>query len=109
MENELSWEQKLSALQVLGDTALRMRKPGNWYVDSHTEVGGDGFLSGKYGNGATPQLAVLDHWRQLVDELDPKLYVVARPGGVEAGYRWSGFMWIVVKDRVVKENVTHGD
>jgi hypothetical protein len=29
----MTWEQKFAAILSIGDAALRMRKPGDWYVD----------------------------------------------------------------------------
>jgi len=53
----MTWEEKLQAIRSLdSETHLRMRKPGDWYVASQIEVGGDGILSGAYGDDplATP-------------------------------------------------------
>ena len=63
MGRELSWEQKLQALQALAEypenTAVRMRKPGDWYCSvSGIEVKNGHSLTGKYGNGDTPEEAV---------------------------------------------------
>lgn len=90
----LNWEQKLSALQALTDTALRMRGPGDWYISAERRsVGGDGFLTGTYGNGKTPQEAVEDDFRKLAEMLPSDKYIVVRKSGGDKQFRWNGFMW----------------
>lgn len=93
--NTMTWEQKLAALQVLCDTSLRMRKPGDWYVSARgRNVGGDGLLRGAYGNGPTPEAAVTDDWRQLAEMLPSDRFIVV--DGLTSGrrqVRWNGFMW----------------
>jgi hypothetical protein len=92
--SEMTWEQKLMALQVLTDTSVRMRKPGDWYVSAvGRDIGGDGFLRGVYGNGKTPQGAVEDDWRQLVVALPADRYVHIERSGVKKKFRWNDFMW----------------
>lgn len=90
----MTWEQKLAAFQALGEVSLKMRAPGDWYVSSRVEVKQGSMLAGTYGNGPTPEAAVLDHWRQLVDELPPREYLVTdayRPN--RKAVKWNGFMW----------------
>lgn len=90
MQTNMTWEQKLMALQMIADTSLRMRKPGDWYVSTvGRDIGGNGILVGSYGNGATPQLAVEDDWRLMVETIPRDLYI-ATPKGK---FRWAGFMW----------------
>jgi hypothetical protein len=90
----MTWEQKLAALQALCDTSLRMRKPGDWYVSATGRgIGGDGLSRGAYGNGKTPQEAVEDDWRQIVEHLPSDRYVIARSYSIEKRVRWNGFMW----------------
>lgn len=90
----MDWQQKLAALQCLGPVALKMRSPGNWYVEARAEIKQGSILAGAYGNGATPELAVLDHWRQFVDELPHGHYIVTDAYRTERrAVRWAGFMW----------------
>ena len=90
----MNWEQKLDALNSIAECQLLMRKPGDWYVLQRAEIGGDGCLSGRYGNGATPEEAVEAHWMRLVTELDPKLYIVTKSfTDQRKHWRWNGFMW----------------
>ena len=90
----MNWEQKLSALQAVADTALRMRNPGDWYVSMRAEIGGDGFLRGEYGSGPTPEEAVLAHWDIFTANLPSDRYIVAHANSdMEKRVRWNGFMW----------------
>ncbi len=92
----MTWEEKLQALQALCETVLIMRKPGNWYVSaSGRSIAGDGFLTGSYGNGATPEEAVEDDWNIFVVNLplDRYINVSSYSAGKEKNVRWNGFMW----------------
>jgi hypothetical protein len=93
----VDWEQKFNALNAIAACVLIMRKPGDWYV-SHpgTSVKDGGCLVGSYGNGSTPQLAILDHWKVLVDDITPtEKYLVLNPASDDRrrAVRWNGFMW----------------
>lgn len=91
----MTWEQKLGAFQMLADTHLRMRKTGDWYVSCGVEVKkspGSCMLVGTYGEGTSPESAVEDHWRKLVDELPDKAYLVII-GANRRAVRWNGYMW----------------
>lgn len=95
---EPTWEQKLDALAALGrDIALKMRKPGDWYVEhvgvEMKESPDAGVLIGAYGNGATPEEAVEDHWRQLALCESPAMIVVNAYSGNRRHVRWNGYMW----------------
>jgi len=91
----MMWEEKLAACKALGDCALRMREPGDWYVSWSVEAvehGHPGILVGRYGNGATPQLAVEDHWSRITaPEVSALVVNAMRPTRREV--RWNGFMW----------------
>lgn len=91
----MDYQQKLQAFQALCQHCLHMREPGDWYVSGAIEIGGDGgILKGEYGNGRTPEEAVLDHWDRLVTHLAPHEYlVVSGTIGPRMYRRWSGFMW----------------
>lgn len=92
----MTFEQKIQALTAIGDLALRMRHPGNWYVDQdHVEMKPTpdaSILESSYGNGATPEAAVLDHWAKLTR---PSPWVVVCRAMAEDRrlLRWNGFMW----------------
>jgi hypothetical protein len=94
MSANMTWEQKLDALNALAECSLLMRKPGNWYVSQRTELKDECFLVGTYGNGASPEEAVLDHWRVLVDEVPLGQYIVAHSGTERRkAVLWNGYMW----------------
>lgn len=85
--NPMAWEQMLLAIKSVCPSAhLEMREPGNWYVSASMEhAQGDSMLVGDYGNGPTPQDAVIDHWQQYGD---------GRPFLVRDQWlRWNGFMF----------------
>ena len=85
----MTWEQRLSALMALTRTALRMRKPGDWYVSAEgREIGGDGLLRSVHGEGISPEEAVNRDWEQVTD-LSAQSYVQTAKGR----FRWSGYMW----------------
>lgn len=87
----MTWEQKLAALDAIAETSLRMRKPGDWYVEARGRyVVGNGIEVARYGNGKTPQEAVENDWLQLVEGLPSDRHIRIR-GGKEV--RWNGYMW----------------
>lgn len=93
----MTWEEKLDALSELADVALKMRKPGDWYVSMRGVSIADGhLLTCAVGNGSVPELAVCDLWRQLTELPNEKCIEVSGPDGVKR-YRWSRFMWREVK------------
>jgi hypothetical protein len=95
----MDWEEKLKALRELTDTQLVMRDNGNWYVSAYArETGGDGLLHGSYGEGRSPEEAVNDDWRRLVDQLPINLYIVINAYGKNRRQvRWNGHMWEDIK------------
>ncbi len=65
----------------LGEMSIRMRKPNDWYVNHRgVEVKNGGCLEDRYGNGNTPQDAIIDHWKKLT-VLAPHEYIVCCPLG----------------------------
>ena len=105
---ELTWEQKLSALNALSDHQLLQREPGNWYIRAHIEIGGDGLLKSSYGNGETVEEAVLNHWDKLTKLADHEYLVVRGVGGANFYVRWNGFMWAnaqSMRDRHVAKQI----
>lgn len=96
----MTWEEKLAACKAIGsEIGLRMRKPGDWYVDHcGVEVKEGSMLASRYGNGPTPQAAAEDHWTQLT-ELTPREYIVLDAGrSTRRAVRWNGFMWQDVQE-----------
>jgi len=91
----MTWEQKLMALKALCPTSLKMRKPGDWYVDaSGREIKINGGLLGAYGNGDTPQAAVEDDFRQVAES--EKVVVLDAYGERRCELKWNGYMWEAV-------------
>lgn len=94
---DMTWEQKLQAFQSICEHELRMRRPGDWYVSGCIEIqesADSSVLVGSYGNGATPQAAVEDHWRVLVTDLPAGGFLVVNAHqDTQKQYRWNGFMW----------------
>lgn len=84
----MNWEQKLAAIQALvGFSAgVKMRHPGDWYVDASMEhAEGSSLLVGHYGNGSSPEKAVEQHW---------DLYGNGQPfKHGDSWYLWNGYMW----------------
>lgn len=91
----MTYEEKFAALSALGgwNTALRMRMPGNWYLSSGIEIGGDGFLRSTGPTGATPQQAIEKAWQDYVTDLPYDRYLVVHANGNERCVRWNGYMW----------------
>jgi hypothetical protein len=90
----MTWEQKLAALTALGDTSLRMRKPGDWYVDHRgVEIGDGHILDSGHGDGATPEAAVEDRWACLTLLPPNKIIVLDAMRATRREVRWNGFMW----------------
>ena len=89
----MTWEQKLDALNSLCVHSLQMRRPGDWYVSATIEIANNGILIGRYGNGKNPEEAVLDHWEKYTTKLTPDQYIVARNYDQEKYVLWNGYMW----------------
>jgi hypothetical protein len=105
----MDWQQQFAAIQAFCghfDVSLRMRKPGDWYVSSNMGIGGDGMVSGAYGNGATPEEAVQDHWNQY-SNLPHNRYATIESGDGQRRGRWNGFMWELVTEEDAKRIVEH--
>ena len=89
----MDWEQKLAAINALAKCSLAMRKPGDWYVKSgRIQIAGDGCLTDPTQSAKTPEGAVEEYWKQLVD-LPPSNYLVGGEPGHTKTVRWNGFMW----------------
>lgn len=95
----MNWEQTVQALQALAEVSLRMRKPGDWYVNARIEVKSGSMLVGGAGTGRTPEQAVLAEWNRLVTDLKDGEYLVINAGNEERrAVRWNGFMWQDIKE-----------
>lgn len=93
-----NWQERLDAIQCLGEARLIMRKPDDWYVGQHVEVKGGDVLTPVSGNGSSPEAAVYDHWNNLTS-LQPGQYIVARAAGSDRlAVRWAGHMWKPVNE-----------
>jgi hypothetical protein len=86
----MTWEQKIQAMQAIGDFSLRMRHPGNWYIGHSVSRKEGNLLSGGLISAKTPADAVEEYWLWLTD---PKHYIVLREAGARRAVRWNGFMW----------------
>lgn len=93
---ELTWEQKLQALQALGPCALRMRRPGDWYVDTSISVKDGPMLCGRIGSGSSPTDAVLSQWERVTALKAGEYLVIYNP--IRAAVKWNGFMWAHVDE-----------
>jgi hypothetical protein len=104
-----NWEEKFAACQALGgECALKMRKPGDWYFAQRgVDIKSGPMLVGKFGQGATPQAAVEDHFRNLT-ELKSHEYVVINAYGIRRAVRWNGFMWADVSEETPESAQTVG-
>lgn len=91
----MTWEQQLEALQSLGRCCLKMRVPGNWYVEQpRVSIATGGMLVGKFGQGTSPEEAVEDHWRQYTTYVKDERVKVEQAGKVTGLYvRWDGYRW----------------
>lgn len=93
----MNWQQKFDALGAIGtEISVRMRKPGDWYVDHRgvdtKETPDSCCLVGRYGNGSTPEEAIENHWRRLTEE-QPLAYLWVSEFGKNRKVRWNGYMW----------------
>jgi len=93
----MDYQEKFAAINAVAEASLLMRKPGDWYVSQPTEITSDSsaMLSGKYGNGETPEKAIDAHWDELTRTLKPDEYVVIHAGDPKRRrhLRWNGYMW----------------
>lgn len=88
----MDWQQKAAACAALADFSVRIRDVGNWYVSHRVDVKDGCCLVGRYGNGATPQEAIEDHWKRITN-LDANQYLVANTTTNRRAVIWNGFMW----------------
>lgn len=88
----MDWKRKFAAIKALSPNAmLGMIGPGVWVVARSGMEIADGQLLVRYvGRGATPELAVVAHWRAFVESLAPAHHVHCRGRRV----RWVGAQWM---------------
>lgn len=95
----MNWGQKLEALKALCgefNVSLKMRAPGDWYVETtglEIKVNAS-ILSSHTSRAPSPEKAVEDAWRAYVEDLPPDRYLVV--GAMRSSrrhVRWNGFMW----------------
>lgn len=92
----MTWEQMFAAIQAIGEASLRMRKPGDWFVEQRStekKERGSSVIGSAYGNGATPEDAVRDHWRVLTDLKPNEIIVIDSMRDTRRHVRWNGYMW----------------
>lgn len=97
----MDFQQKARALAGLTELKIIFREPQirigrnePWYVCQNVDIRDDCILIGALGNGFTPEEAIDDHWKQLVDDLKPSQYLVVRNADMPTRrVRWNGFMW----------------
>lgn len=101
--DKLTLQQKVTALMALsGNLQIHCRAADDWFAyqpDVHIRERGACVYVGTMGNGATPEAAILDYWREIVTELDPTWAIMvanyyADEGKPDRRYvRWNDFMW----------------
>lgn len=93
----MNYEQKMYALQALAEVSVEMRKPGDWYVNQDVSIKDGSVLIGAYGNGATPEEAIENHWDEIAMKSSagkPIVVIKHTDEGTERKhYFWNGFMW----------------
>ena len=91
----MTWEQQIMACQAIGDFSLRMRHPGDWYVDHRgiEKKNGPILCGGCVTQAANPEVAVEKHWRWLTSDEDGDRVVINAYGENRREVRWNGFMW----------------
>ena len=86
----MNTNEKMAVLLALdSEVSIQMREDLSWYVLSDMEIAEDGIFTSAFGNGATPEEAISDQFRQYCEELPAKAHIRCRNNRV----RWNGFMW----------------
>lgn len=112
----LTWEQKLKALNNLTPTEVKFRAPGDWYCycSGGMSICNGSICSSSYGNGATPEEAVNECFKLYSEitldnfyktkEKDKRKYikVYGSSGDSDRYYFWDDFMWKEVKQDFLK-------
>ena len=94
----MTWEQQFAAMKALcgiGDCALHMRSPGEWYVSLRgVEVKDGAVLRGAGSSGKSPEEAVMQTWSNIATNLPSDRYlVIGAMRDDRRAVRWNGFMW----------------
>ena len=91
----MSWEEKFEAILALGEASLKMRVPGDWYVHQPDVEVSDGTVIGpRSGTGRTPELAVLDYWKNLTALTETEVVVIDAFRENRKHVRWNGYRWV---------------
>jgi hypothetical protein len=93
----MTFEQKIMACQAIGSFSLRMRRPGDWYVDHSCVEKTNGSIldGGCVTEASTPEAAVEQHWAWLTN-LKPNQTIVVNANAWRDNrreLRWNGFIW----------------
>lgn len=95
----MNWQEKAAALFALGgDPSIRMRKVGDWYVYQDVVIKDGAYLRNFYGNGATPQGAIENHWKVLVEDLEDGQYLLVMSHSRRKAVKWNGHAWVDIKE-----------
>ena len=96
----MRWEEKLSHIQELCEVSLCMRKPGNWYVNTHElELKYGYFLVSPTVSGKSPADAVNLYWKiitTLRDGDDQYDYIVLNGRRERRHVCWNGVRWMIL-------------
>lgn len=96
------YQQMAEALAGLCELSIKYREAQwrlahaePWYVSQDIMVKkvGASTVVGTGGNGDTPEHAIIDHWRTLVDDLAHDEYLIVGSGEQRRAVKWNGFMW----------------
>lgn len=99
----MTWEQMYQAIKALAPgAAVRMRKPGDWYVDADMMIGRRAEVRCRSRQCDSPQAAIEDHWAKMIAVEAPQ-YIYTGSGGTKRRVVWNGFMW---QDVQVKSGTT---
>ena len=95
----MDFQQKAAALNALSEITIKCRGATDWYVSQRVRIIEGPMVKCVSGNGTTPEAAVLDHWEELVDNLNSDEYLaVDALSEHRRVVRWNGFMWADVKE-----------
>lgn len=105
----MNWEEKFAAMKALCHPKaceVRMRKPGNWYVDCKgiSISAGGSLIVGAGVSEPHPQRAIQMQWYRWTDEGFVGMGAVVIKGAPllvkdclvpekRRAYRWNGYMW----------------
>lgn len=94
---DLTYEQKLAAMNALRSCSVHMREPHSWYVSQPgVEIKNGSVLQNVSGNGDSPGAAIEDHWEQLIVVPAPRVIVLDAMRETRKYVRWNGFMWVEI-------------